>query len=588
MTVPDPLGITPRPVRSAVAPDGTYILGSGARVLSAPALITAARHWLNSTSSAFGIDLTLVAGSAGVPAGSDAACEDGGTGTEVRFDVDDALPEGGYSLAISESGIGIRARDLAGAHAASRTLQQVAGSQAFRTAPLGEQGYVAFTFVDIVDHPRMQWRAVLLDVARHFLPKNSILRFIDLAAAHKLNVVQLHLTDDQGWRIEIERYPLLTRVGAWRSESARGVWQAQEYDGQPHGGFYTQDDLREIAAYARDRGVVVVPEVDVPGHVEAAVAAYPELGTRKTAHAVRTTWGMSTEVLDPSDTTLEFFKNVLDEVLEIFDSPWIAIGGDEVPAVLWRANPEIVERAEELGLNDVQELHGWFLGQLAQHVIDNGRRPVVWDEGLNPRLPRETIVTSWRGYAAGLQAMRAGHDVVMAPEQVLYFDHRGGDHPDEPVPVGFLSTIADVYAFEPLPDALLEAYPESNPAGIQGKLLGIQAQVWTEHLDSQARVDYAAYPRLVAFAEVAWSPVADRKVGSPGSQAFLERLESSHLPRLDAAGVEYRPLTGPLPWQTRPGVAGLPRDRAAEVAQAGWAGAGGWRDGVSVDPLTSK
>lgn len=590
MTEHNSLGLIPEPVDATRTGSGTFVLGSGAWVQTAPELRPAARTWSSTTANAFGIDLSV----APAPTGpSDAHGAPGAlpsTEPAVRFTTDPDLPDEGYAIRIDDRGITVRARDLAAAHSASRTLQQLAGPQAFRTAPLSSQSTEPqFEHLEIRDNPRMQWRGVLLDVARHFLPKNSVLRFIDHAAAHKLNVIQLHLTDDQGWRMEIKRFPRLTEVGAWRTQSAKGVWQAGTYDGQPHGGFYTQDDLREIVSYARERGVTIVPEIDVPGHVEAAVAAYPELGTRKEPHTVRTTWGMSTEVLDPSTETLTFFEQVLDEVLDVFDSPWIAIGGDEVPSVLWRESPEIVQRAHDLGLDDVAELHGWFLGQLSHYLIDKGRRPVVWDEGFGPWLPREAIVTSWRGYAAGLHAMRAGHDVVMAPEQVVYLDHRGGDHPDEPIPVGFLSTLEDVYAFEPLPDALLAAYPApDDPEVTEGKLLGIQAEVWTEHLNSQQRVDYATYPRLVAFAEVAWSPEVDRGIGGPQSREFVERLTDAHLPRLDAAGIDYRPLTGPLPWQTRPGVAGYPRDRDAEAAQAGWAGAGGWRDDLSVDPLAQK
>lgn len=582
MTVHNPYGLIPEPVLSNPQDAGHFVLGSGAWVLTAPELRLAARQWLAQTSAAFGIDLTLSV----VPTQVNEGPEQGA----VRFHLNPDLPNGGYTVQVNRLGITVQARDLAGAHSATRTLQQLAGPQAFRSAPVtAETVTPQYPFVDIQDNPRMPWRGVLLDVARHFLPKNGVLRFIDLAAAHKLNVVQLHLTDDQGWRMQINKYPRLTEVGSWRAESAHGVWQSNNYDGQPHGGFYTQDDLREIVAYARAVGVTVVPEIDVPGHVEAAVAAYPELGTRKTPHQVRTTWGMSTEVLDPSDESLEFFRNVLDEVLDVFDSPWIGIGGDEVPTLLWRENEQIVARAQDLGLEDVAHLHGWFLGQLSEHLLTQGRRPVVWDEGFGPWLPQQTIVMSWRGYAAGLHAMRAGHDVVMAPEQVVYLDHRGGEHPDEPTPVGFLSTIADVYAFDPLPTALLEAYPApSEPDVVEGQLLGIQAEVWTEHLDSQRRIDYATYPRLVAFAEVAWSPEIPRAVDSSTSARFQERLESAHLPRLDAAGVEYRPLSGPLPWQSRPGAAGLPRDRDAEAAQAGWAGAGGWRDGSSIDPAAQK
>lgn len=582
--MPLPLGLVPAPVGFAVDTDRHVLLGDGARVHADPVLRPAARWWRRVTEDAFGLDL--------------ATAPHGGGGerprADVSFVVGHGLPTGGYRLTVDDAGVRVQAADLAGAHAAAQTLRQLAGPWAFRRVPQPRTAdatgvaqaaptpptpdtRVALPHVSITDHPRFAWRGVLLDVARHFLPKGDVLRFVDLAAAHKLNVVQLHLTDDQGWRMEVRRYPRLTEVGGWRRESNVGTWRAGVLDGQPHGGFYTQDDLREIVSYARERGVTVVPEIDVPGHVEAAVAAYPELGTRKLPHEVRTTWGVSTEVLDPSDAAVSFFRGVLDEVVEVFDSPWIALGGDEVPSILWRENAAVVARAAELGLASVEDLHGWFLARLCEHVGAAGRRAIVWDEAFGPALPDDAIVTAWRGYAVGAHAMAAGHDVVMAPEQVTYLDHRAGDGDDEPVPVGFLRTVEDVYAFEPLPSAMRGEFPGLEDA--PGSLWGAQAQVWTEHLDSARRVDYAAFPRLAAFAETVWSPAADRAAGSAGSADFLDRLERHHLPRLDAAGVEYRPLAGPHPWQTRPGVAGFPRDLAAETAEGGWAGVGGWVEG---------
>ena len=540
-------------------PGGTVLIEDGARVGTDPALRPAARWWRRVTEDAFGLDL--------VPAGAEVGA--------VVFAVAPDLPSGGYRIDVRAPGaVRVDAADLAGAHAAAQTLRQLAGPDAYRRSGLRP---LELPVVRVEDHPRFEWRGVLLDVARHFLPKHDVLRFIDLAAAHRLNVLQLHLTDDQGWRVQVHRYPELTRTGAWRRESTIGTWRTGSRDGRPHGGFYTQDDLREIVGYARDRGVTVVPEIDVPGHVEAAVAAYPELGTRKSRSGVRTTWGISQDVLDPSEGSLAFFRHVLDEVLDVFDAPWIALGGDEVPPTLWRESPGIVARARALGLPDVAQLHGWFVARLAEHVSDAGRRAVVWDEAMSPMLPRDVIVTSWRGYAQGAEALAAGHDVVMAPEQAVYLDHRAGEHPAEPIPVGFLRTVEDVYAFEPLP-APLAVRVEAQAAERPGRLLGTQAQVWTEHLDSARRVDYATYPRLAAFAEVAWSPGADREPGSAAAEQFLERLERQHLPRLDAYGVEYRPLGGPHPWQTRPGVEGYPRDLAAETAVGGWAGLGGWRE----------
>jgi hexosaminidase len=602
-------GLVPEPASTQV-PGGSVLLRDGARVVADPALRPAARWWRRVTEEAFGVDLvpSTSAGGSGSETAQDGSVPDG----DVVFATASDLPAGGYRLVVraAPSGSGtsgsvrVEAADLAGAHGGAQTLRQLGGPAAYRRAPAaytrGGAPPLALPAVRVEDHPRFAWRGVLLDVARHFLPKHDVLRFIDLAAAHRLNVLQLHLTDDQGWRVQIHRYPELTRTGAWRRESTVGTWRTGSGDGRPHGGFYTQDDLREIVAYARDRGITVVPEIDVPGHVEAAVAAYPELGTRKDRRGVRTTWGISQDVLDPSEGSLAFFRHVLDEVLDVFDTPWIGLGGDEVPPTLWRESPWIVERAGTLGLlgddgqPDVAQLHGWFVARLAEHVSDAGRRAVVWDEAVSPMLPRDVIVTSWRGYAQGAAALAAGYDVVMAPEQAVYLDHRAGEHPAEPIPVGFLRTIEDVYAFDPLPASLRDGYSlgkqVSTPQvpGGQGRLLGVQAQVWTEHLDSARRVDYATYPRLAAFAEVAWSPRADREPGSPASKEFLERLRRHHLPRLDAYGVEYRPLAGPHPWQTRPGVQGYPRDLAAETAVAGWAGLGGWREDGGVENLPEQ
>jgi hexosaminidase len=312
--------------------------------------------------------------------------------------------------------------------------------------------------------------------------------------------------------------------------------------------------------------VTVVPEIDVPGHSQAAIAAYPELGAPAAATEVRTTWGISDGVVRPTATTLAFFTEVLDEVLEVFDSPVVHLGGDEVPLAGWRADEELVRQAAGLGLGDVGELHSWFVGQLAKHLTAHGRRAGVWDEAVGPHLPSDVVVSSWRGVAQGAQALAAGHDVVLAPEQFVYLDHRAGDGPDEPIPVGFVRTLDDVYGFDPEPPPVREV-----DAG--GTVLGAQAALWTEHLDSGRRVDFAAFPRLAAFAEAVWTDADRRDLAD-----FRRRLVEHHLPRLDAAGVEYRPLDGPHPWQRRPGVPGWPRDLAVEWAATGWAGSGGWHE----------
>jgi hexosaminidase len=360
------------------------------------------------------------------------------------------------------------------------------------------------------------------------MPKAGVLRFLDLMAVHRLNVLHLHLTDDQGWRVEVPAFPLLTSVGAWRA----GSWVGRPpdgtpgHDGRPHGGYYTVDDLREIVAYAAERQITVVPEIDVPGHSQAAIAAYPWLGATGRPLEVLTRWGINDNILAVNSRTVDFYRDVLTHVAGIFPSQVICVGGDEVPTTQWAADPAGVA---ELGLSSVDDLRGWFLGKLAAHLESLGRRALAWDDA-GP-LPRSTIIGAW----LSTDAIAAGHEVVLCPEEHVYLDHRQSDHPDEPTPVGYLRTLADVYTYEPL----------ESP-----QVLGVQAQVWTEHLDNARRVDYAAFPRLAAFAEVAWSR-QERDY-----EEFLARLVRYHLPVLDALGVEYRPLAGPHPWQTRPGVPG--------------------------------
>ncbi|KAA2262447.1 beta-N-acetylhexosaminidase [Solihabitans fulvus] len=455
-------------------------------------------------------------------------------------------PEG-YRLRVDADGVLVEAADPAGAFYAAQTIRQLLGAPAFRTGAV-HSGPWRLPFGEIVDHPRFGWRGGLLDVARHFMPKADVLRFVDLLAAHKLNVLHLHLTDDQGWRFEVRRYPKLTEVGAWRTESRAGHRTEGVFDGRPHGGYYTQDDLREIVAYAAERHVTVVPEIDLPGHMQAAIAAYPALGNTSAQLPVWTDWGINENVLNVADGTLEFLRHVFDELLEVFPGTVIGLGGDEVPTTQWRDNAVAARRMAELGATDPAELHGWIIRQIAEHLAAQGRTAYGWDEILDVGpLPAGAVVASWRGEEAGVAAVRAGHDVVMCPEKHVYLDYRQSELADEPIPVGRLLTVEDVYRYEPIPDGVTGAEP--------GRVLGAQANVWTEFLDSPRRVDYAAFPRLSAFAEVVWSRPEDRK-----PEEFLRRLAADHLPRLDALGVEYRPLAGPRPWQTRPGVPGFPRD----------------------------
>jgi hexosaminidase len=439
----------------------------------------------------------------------------------------DDVPAEGYRLEITPGSVTITCGDASGEFYARQTLRQLVGPDAFRAAAI-RGGQASLPCGVVTDHPRFGWRGCLLDVARNFRTKAEVLRFVDLLAAHKLNVLNLHLTDDQGWRIEVPRYPRLTEIGSWRHGSMVGRHDGPERDGRPHGGFYTGDDLREIVAYAAARAVTVVPEVDIPGHSRAAIAAYPELGPETGEQLeVWTSWGVSTELLNTKESTVDFMRAVFDEVCSIFPSPVIGLGGDEVPGAT--------------------ERHSWFIREIVEHLHSLGREALCWDEVLDGGdLPHPVVIGSWRGEEAGVRAAGGGHNVVMCPEQYVYLDHRQSDHPDEPIPVGYLHTLEDVYGYEPIPPGM--------PAEDEVHVRGTQAQVWAEHLDTARRVDYMAFPRLSAFAEVAWSPAEGRDYTE-----FLARLREHHLPRLDALGVEYRPLDGPHPWQTRPGVPGRPR-----------------------------
>ncbi|MGP4112257.1 beta-N-acetylhexosaminidase [Streptomyces sp. 4N509B] len=541
------MDLVPAPLEFRAGPseDGPFVLGPGTRVVADEASGTAAR-WLTATlGAATGLPLA--------PASSPHATAHAGA---VTLRVVDRLAARGteaYELLADASGVLIEGGGPAGVFWGAQTLRQLLGPDAFRRAPLRD-GPWRVPPVRIADAPRFSWRGMLLDVARHFMPKDGVLRYVDLLAAHKLNVLHLHLTDDQGWRIEIERYPRLTEVGAWRARSRVGLGDDAPFDERPHGGFYTRDDLREIVTYAAARHVTVVPEIDVPGHSQAAIAAHPELGNADVVDTASLDpwdgWGINPHALNVSDATLAFYENVLTEVLEIFPSPYVHLGGDECVKDQWRASPAAQRRIGELGLRDEDELQSWFVRHFDRWLAERGRRLVGWDEILEGGLAPGAVVSSWRGYAGGVAAARAGHDVVMCPEQHTYLDWRQAGGPDEPTPIAHVRTLRDVYRFEPVPDVLSEAEA--------AHVIGVQANVWTEVMDSARVVDYMAFPRLAAFAEVAWRPLpppAERDVAD-----FERRMGAAHYARLDALGVEYRPPSGPRPWQRRPGVAGRPQE----------------------------
>ena len=445
-------------------------------------------------------------------------------------------PEG-YVLDVRPDLVTARAPEPGGLFYAVQTIRQLLPPEVFRAAPVGGRTAVwTMPAVRIEDAPRFRWRGAMLDVARHFMPKGFVERYVDLLALHKMNVFHWHLTDDQGWRLEIRKYPRLTDVGSRRAMTVAGRQRGDSagwaFDSVPHGGFYTQDDVREVVAYAAARHVTVVPEIEMPGHAVAAIAAYPELGvtipgvTGPTPVATR--WGVFDNILNAEPGTVRFMQDVLTEVLALFPSPYVHVGGDEADKARWRADPRTQARVRALGLKDEHELQSWFIGQMDTFLTAHGRRLVGWDEILEGGLAPGAVVMSWRGTRGGIEAARAGHDVVMTPTSHVYLDYvQSRDRAAEPVGPGAVLTLDTVYAFEPVP-------AELTPAEAR-HVLGAQGNLWTEYVPTPKQAEYMAYPRLSALAEVTWTPKDGRDFAD-----FRRRL-GAHLRRLDALDVHYRP-----------------------------------------------
>ncbi|WP_363326013.1 beta-N-acetylhexosaminidase [uncultured Pseudokineococcus sp.] len=529
--------LLPRPQHLVVG-DGELVLDAGTRVAAPDEL-----------SDVLALLQAALRPATGLP------LREGGDDAAIRLELDADLGPEAFTLSTGPDGALVRGGDRAGVFYGCQALLQLLPPAVHRRAPVAGQRW-ALPAVEVRDAPRFAWRGVMLDVARHFMPKHDVLRFIDLMAMHRLNTLHWHLTEDQGWRLEIKKYPRLTEVGAWRRESQVGAAEDSPSDGRPHGGSYTQDDVREVVAYAAARGITVVPEIETPGHVRAALAAYPELGVTGEQRDVSTRWGIDPNVLNMEETTVRFFTDVLDEVMELFPSTVIGIGGDECPRDQWRTDPRTQERMRELGVEREADLQTWFMRRLDDHLTARGRRSFGWDEILEGELAPTATVASWRGMAGAVTAARRGHDVVACPDDLVYLDYRQSELPNEPIPVATPLTVEDVYTnFEPVP-------PQLSPDEAR-HVLGGQANVWTEHADSPRTVDYLVFPRLCAVAEVLWAD------GERDLDDFQRRL-GAHLERLDAVGVEYRRASGPLPWQERPGVVGRPstrEERAAHMAE---------------------
>jgi hexosaminidase len=424
----------------------------------------------------------------------------------------------GYELSVSTRRVLLEARTPRGLFYGAVTLWQLLDAS-------GGEFPLHVPNVAIADHPRFAWRGVMLDSARQYQSPEFIKHFIDTLALHKLNVLHWHLTDDQGWRIEIKKYPKLTEVGAWRIPASIDPMNPGGPPAPRYGGFYTQEQIRDIVRYAAERFISIVPEIEMPGHAQAAIAAYPELGVSGKPVAVSHDWGVHTYLYNVDESTFTFLENVLTEVMDLFPGTYIHVGGDEAAKDQWQASAHVQARMRELGVADETALQSYFITRIERFLGDHGRKLIGWDEILQGGLPPRATVMSWRGTQGGIDAARLGHDVVMSPSPPMYFDHVQSPRHDEPPGRPDVVSLADVYAYEPLPQELDKAQAQH--------VLGAQANLWSEYMDTPQRVEHAAFPRVAALAEVLWSAQAQRNW--PDFQARLP----AQLGRYRALGIVF-------------------------------------------------
>jgi hexosaminidase len=479
-----------------------------------------------------------------------------GTAPAITVTVAGALAAEAYRLGISPDGIAISAGGPAGAFYAAQTLRQLLPDDAWRAArlgPPGEHKNWRLPAADIEDEPALSWRGAHIDVARHFFTKRELLALIDALAAIKINRLHLHLTDDQGWRVESRRFPALHEIGSHRSRSRISLNREypRVYEEIPHGGYYTLTDLAEITSFAADRMMTVVPEIEVPGHCAALLAALPELGAGEPppgGYQVSADWGILPNLLSPLPAAREAITEVLAEVISATAATYLHIGGDECVLDSWQTDPAIEACRRERGLETAGDLHAAYLRDIADALAaDFGVRALVWDEGFTSTVGRpaglraDTIVMCWRGLPVARDAAVAGHDVILAPVFPTYFDYYQERADTEPVGIGGPVRIQDVAAFDPL--------AADWPEAARSRVLGTQFQVWTEYIPDGRALEYMIFPRACALAEVAWAGAPAPWENEVAGRPSLRDRVAAHLGRLDAAGLEYRPLSGPRPWQ---------------------------------------
>ncbi len=447
-----------------------------------------------------------------------------GSKNSINFKIDSSISnEEGYQLKVTPQEILISAKNSKGAFYGFQSLRQLL-PEGFEKSTEKE---FAIQCLEIKDAPQFGYRGMHLDVGRHFFSVDFIKKYIDLMSMLKMNTFHWHLTEDQGWRIEIKKYPKLQEIAAFRNETLIGHYndQPQKYDGKKYGGFYTQEEIKDVVKYASERQIDVIPEIELPGHAQAAIAAYPELGCSGKQVEVATKWGVFNEIYCPKENTFQFLEDVIDEVITLFPGKYIHIGGDEAPKTNWKKCAHCQALIKKEGLKDEHELQSYFITRMEKYINSKGKQIIGWDEILEGGLAPNATVMSWRGINGAVEAAKQKHDVILTPNSHCYFDHYQSTNENEPLAIGGFLPLEKVYGFNPIPEELTKE--ESK------YVLGAQGNIWTEYMKTSQQVEYMAFPRMIALSEVVWS-----KSDNKNYDNFIERLESFN-ERLDVMNVNY-------------------------------------------------